>query len=368
MFPHWRGRGGGWNSQVLRCSNGYPHPEKIGRVIHTFVEIRERAAQITHSSRVNKNLELCIRNNSDLATHAALVRVSSSATLRWARQRSKVSQPYRGVFSPPTVDLPQTKRAQAALLSLGGQAMLSHQTALQLWGIAIDSADVHVLIEHSRRVAKQPGVHVHRTRHYPEAVGTRCGLRCQTLEQALVATWVSLAADPSCPPEHYRGPLIQAIQSRLTTPARLVELVEPVRRLPRRHQLLRLLTTLSQGCHSELEIWGYEKVFTSPLLPRSVAQLQVKVNGRTCYLDRYFPTAWLNVELDGAAWHGDDFRERDIKRDSALACKGVQVMRFSGSRLRREPDLVRLELIEVIRQRETLLRHLPAPDWGNIRL
>ena len=64
----------------------------------------------------------------------------------------------------------------------------------------------------------------------------------------------------------------------------------------------------------------------------------------------------MAVELDGAAFHGSaDARERDTRRDVALAALGWVVLRFSYRRLTREPEGCRREILQVCRAGETLL-------------
>ncbi len=61
----------------------------------------------------------------------------------------------------------------------------------------------------------------------------------------------------------------------------------------------------------------------------------------TVHLDAAIPELRIGVELDGAAFHGSpEARERDTRRDVALAARGWVVLRFSYRRLTREPDLL----------------------------
>nr|WP_275586007.1 DUF559 domain-containing protein [Geodermatophilus sabuli] len=76
----------------------------------------------------------------------------------------------------------------------------------------------------------------------------------------------------------------------------------------------------------------------------------------TVYLDAAVPELRVAVELDGAAFHGSAAaRERDTRRDVALAALGWVVLRFSYRRLTREPDACRREILQVCRARRALL-------------
>jgi very-short-patch-repair endonuclease len=120
-----------------------------------------------------------------------------------------------------------------------------------------------------------------------------------------------------------------------------------------RAELRRLLDRLGAGCRSELELWGFERVFRGRAFAGAVWQHRVQAGGRAVYLDVAFPLVRVAVELDGAAWHGSyEQRERDIRRDAALAALGWVVLRVSHRRLHAEPDAVRREVLTVLQRRQ----------------
>jgi very-short-patch-repair endonuclease len=56
-----------------------------------------------------------------------------------------------------------------------------------------------------------------------------------------------------------------------------------------------------------------------------------------------------NFELDGAKWHGSPrSRERDLRRDAALAARGYRVVRLTHERLTRQPAEVRAEILAIL--------------------
>ncbi len=62
----------------------------------------------------------------------------------------------------------------------------------------------------------------------------------------------------------------------------------------------------------------------------------------------------MAVELDGAAFHGSrKQRERDLRRDTALAALGWVVLRFSYARLMSDPEGCRREIVAVVSARLT---------------
>lgn len=123
-----------------------------------------------------------------------------------------------------------------------------------------------------------------------------------------------------------------------------------------RTALRRLLHLVATGCHSELELWGYENVFDHPSLPRAAAQFRVTDGRRVAYLDRAYEGEMVDVELDGNAHHSSitDI-ERDRRRDAWLARLGWLTIRFSRARLHRSPDDARAELRDVLAMRRRQL-------------
>lgn len=67
--------------------------------------------------------------------------------------------------------------------------------------------------------------------------------------------------------------------------------------------------------------------------------------------------AKVNFELDGRKWHSSAVaRERDARRDAALAAMGIMVVRFTHDQLVRTPDLVRAQVLAILAAR------LAGPD------
>ncbi|MFC0109991.1 hypothetical protein [Kibdelosporangium aridum] len=77
-------------------------------------------------------------------------------------------------------------RATAALHNAGPDAVLTHHTALALYGCqAADQHVVHILVPNRRRVRSRPGVDVHHGRFARGDVENLYGLRVLALDHAL---------------------------------------------------------------------------------------------------------------------------------------------------------------------------------------
>lgn len=119
-----------------------------------------------------------------------------------------------------------------------------------------------------------------------------------------------------------------------------------------RSALAELLGLIAGGCESELELFGMLHVLAVPGLPPCQQQYRVHLGFGCVRLDAAWPEAKLAVELDGAAFHGSqEARERDLRRDAALAASGWLVLRFSFRRLMREPEACRAEIAAAYRRR-----------------
>lgn len=242
--------------------------------------------------------------------------------------------------------------ARAALAYAGLDAALSHLSGLLQWALPAPSAlPVHILTGRYRQLRGGPGLAVHRRAGFanePPFAVVRNGLATVRLDQCLVDSWPLLHGDDQ------RAPLILAVQRRLTTPERILVPALALPNLRGQADLLRLLHLLREGCRSELEIWGYLRVFRHESLPAAQRQLRLALGSRTVHLDIAYADVKLDVELDGAAYHGN--RERDLARDIALASHGWQTLRFTHRRLHAEPHLVRREVAAVIAARRAPLR------------
>jgi very-short-patch-repair endonuclease len=183
----------------------------------------------------------------------------------------------------------------------------------------------------------------------PPDVLVRGGTPVTRLERSIVDAWPLASGD------RQRAPLLRAVSERMTTAARVVEAVALAPQLAGKDALRDLLGKIVAGCRSELELWGHDRVFVGPGMPRLERQVPVSLGSRLVYLDVYDPETRTNFELDGAKWHSSpQQRERDLRRDAALAARGIMVVRFTHDRLVREPEQVRLEVLAILAARRNL--------------
>lgn len=317
-------------------------------------------------------VDLTVTGHGVVTRGAALQRVSRSALVH-ALARGELVRVLPSTYVVAGLDDDPDTLRRAAVAYAGPGAALSHLSALRAWGLPVPAGQPeHVSVAATARPRAAGPVQLHRSMRLestsPEGtslhstsrdgsnldgrralVVERSGLPTVRLEPAVVQSWPLLRDDAQ------RAPAIVAIQRRMTTPSRLRDALDRAPKLAGRSAFRTLLDLLEQGCHSELEMWGYLDVFRHPALPPSRGQVPVRVNGRTVYLDRLFEAELVNVELDGRKYHSSPRdRERDLRRDAALARLGLLVVRFSHDRIV-HPYEVRDELLEILQVRRRQL-------------
>jgi len=280
-------------------------------------------------------------------------RVDRHTVARWVR-RGRLLRPHPGVLVLPELFGEWRTRALAAVLATDG--VLSHWSALAQWRVGPPGGPVHVSVPAARRALRSPGLVVHRVRSLdPDRIG---GLPVTPLPRAVVDSWGLALAAGGRPRdvETARSAVITTIRERQVTPTALRAGVAGRPALPGRPDLLDLIAKVEGGSHSELEIWGVDHVLTGPGMPAFVRQFPVALARGSVRLDAAIPELRVAIEFDGAAFHGDQTaRERDIRRDAALAALGWVVLRFSYRRLRSEPESCRREILGVCAARRSLL-------------
>ncbi|HEX2076003.1 MAG TPA: DUF559 domain-containing protein [Geodermatophilus sp.] len=268
--------------------------------------------------------------------------------------RERLLRPYPGVVVLPEFRDQWSTRALAAVLATGGT--LSHTSALAAWRVGTDEGPVHVSVPACHRALRRPGLMVHRVQ---DLVTDRLGSFPVTLlPRTLLDRWGLASGRGSRPRavEQARAAVIDTLRDRRVTVAELRAELERRPALPGRRQLVQLTGLVEQGCKSELEIWGVRHVLAGRGMPRFSQQHPVLLPTGWVRLDAAVPELKLAVELDGAAFHGSAAaRERDTRRDVALAALGWVVLRFSYRRLTSDPEACRREILAVCAARRTLL-------------
>jgi hypothetical protein len=286
------------------------------------------------------------------ASTASLAAATSPRTVgRWI-QSGRLVRLHPGWVTAPQFAEDWIVRAHAATSYTGGP--LSHMSALAVHGVVDNQVTrLNVTVTDERKLRTSRWLRVHRTRTRPVVVRAG-GLPATTAARSLVDTWGDAhraralrgfdgVAREAC---------LRATRERLVTPAQLRAELAARPELPGRASLVDLVGLITSGCQSELEIFGVKHVLAVPGLPPCRQQHRLVLPGGPVFLDAAWPDVKLAVELDGAAFHGSrEARERDLRRDAALAALGWVVLRFSYRQLTRHPERCRAQIAAAYRSR-----------------
>jgi very-short-patch-repair endonuclease len=256
-----------------------------------------------------------------------------------------------GVYATFSGPLPRLAVLWAGLLHAGPSALLSHDSAAELVGLAPQPGPlVHVTVPASRRCRAVPGVVVHRCRR---AEAMRHPTR--TPPQTRVEETVLDLADSATDPDEAIGWLTRACARRLTTATRLTQALRSRTRLRWRAELTDALTDVAAGCHSLLELRYLRDVERRHHLPAGTRQRPRKRRGGCWYDDVAYTQFRTLVELDGRAAHPPEQRWRDMARDNAGVADGNSVLRYGATDVYQHPCAVASQVA-------TVLQHNGWPD------
>lgn len=275
---------------------------------------------------------------------------TSPWALKNAVRSGSLLRVFPGIYADPELAKQQSMRWIAAERYLAGRGLLSHTTALSIWRVGWHEPEnraVHVSVAPEVRLRSTKGLVVHRRGDIAELGKHRRGGHWITsISTSLVDSW------PLLKPADRTGLVIDIVTGGHTTTGGVAQALDRVPKLKDAKELRRLLALIEAGCHSPLELWGALNVFVGPGMPALRRQVPIRAGGRGYILDLLAVAERVNFELDGAAFHGDAIqRENDLRRDAALATRGILVVRFSYSRLMSEPDAVRREVISILSTR-----------------
>lgn len=258
---------------------------------------------------------------------------------------------------PGWVTLPEladdwTVRAHAATTYAGGA--LSHMSALAVHRVVdTEVTRLDVTVTPDRRARTSRWVRVHRSR-IPFRVVQARGLPATTVARALVDTWGDAHRHRALRGFDgvAREALLRATRERRVTPSDLLGELATRPELPGRAALQELARLAARGAHSALEVAAVRRVLDLAGLPPYEQQFRVVLPGGAVALDAAWPEVKLAVELDGTAFHSSpEARERDMRRDAALAALGWLVLRFSHRQITRDPGWCRAQIVAAYRRR-----------------
>ena len=253
----------------------------------------------------------------------------------------------RGVYATFSGKPSREAELWAAVLRVGPEAVLSHQTAAELDGLtSTRSPVIHVSVPLSKHVSSIPGVRLHRSERLADARHpSRTPPRTRIEETVLDLTQTAKTIDAAF------GWLCQACGSRLTTPELLLTALAKRPKVRWRGILLSALDDIGDGAQSVLEVRYVRDVERPHRLPRARRQAKVTRSSGRIYLDNLVDRYRTCIELDGKAAHPVAKRWRDIARDNASAADGITTLRYGWPDVTEHPCHTAAQIAAVLRSR-----------------
>jgi len=241
---------------------------------------------------------------------------------------------HRGVYAAFTGKPGRRAELWGVLLRAGSDAVLSHQSAAEVWGLLNGAGSViHVTVPHDScpdRYGKFAGVVVHRSRslehaRHPALTPPRTRIEETVLDLVDCARSFDEAYDWIC----------RAIGRRRTTAARIHAALEARARIRWRREIELALGYAHGGALSVLELRYVRGVERPHGLPAAMRQARIRQATGNRYLDNLYVEYRACVEIDGTAAHPEDEQWRDKSRDRWNAAhEGIDTIRVGV------PDLI----------------------------
>lgn len=217
----------------------------------------------------------------------------------------------------------------ATVLFYRGHAVLSHATAVSLWGMTEPARSPTVtLVAHDAH--PRPGITVHRTGAlHPDDLRLHLGLPVtaparSAIDYAATASAASL-----------ERALAQARVQDLISPA---ELEAALARVPHRKGTAAVKAQLAAEGDPALTRRELERRFLALVRAAKLPLPRVNVHLHGFEVDFLWPEHRLVVETDGYQFHGHRRSfESDRRRDQVLVARGYRVIRITWRQLRNEP-------------------------------
>jgi len=248
---------------------------------------------------------------------------------------------HRGVYAVGTPPVTPLERAMAAVLACGDGAVLSHGSALTLWGVWKRwDLPFHVTIPGDRR---PKGIRVRRVTQLDRRDVTRHqGIPVTTLARAL------LDMAPSMPPKSLTRAMNTGWLNGHVRPSALAEVAarHPAHR--GRAQVEAVLGVAGErptrsGFEDDLPAFCKRHGLPIPQMDATVCGYEV---------DALFPEAKLIVELDGWPFHSSRTSfEDDRRRDADTLAAGFGTLRITRERYELDPAGVAAQLRQIVARR-----------------
>jgi very-short-patch-repair endonuclease len=259
-------------------------------------------------------------------------------------ERGSLRPFHHGVYAVGHLALTRDSWLMAAVLACGPDALLSHRSAGELWGLLPRSARLPEVTRpgHGRQ---RPRIVIHRSALPADEVDVVDGILVTSPHLTILDLAGGLRR------RELERVLTEAEVRGLTDRLSLPELME---RYPRRRGAAMLRELLDATTPGGVTVNDFEEDFVAFLdahrLPRPRFNATLPIRGRLLKVDCMWSEQRLIVELDGRAVHGTKRAfESDRERDRILLAEGWRSARVTWRQLRDEPGAIAADLRELLR-------------------
>jgi len=228
------------------------------------------------------------------------------------------------VFSVGLNQLTRRSRYLAAVMACGSDAVLSHRSAADLWGVRPSTVRVETSVPEVCRAV--PGIHVHRSRMLTAAdVTVVDGIPVTSLARTLLDLGAVVR------PSDLEVAIDRAERLDIFDLNAVVELLNRARGRRGARALRRAIAAYKPSTQkSELERRFKALLETTPDIPRPAFNALIDGEAGTHEVDAHWPDQDLAVQLDGFEFHRTRRdREKDAASDADLELAGMRVMRLT---------------------------------------
>lgn len=247
---------------------------------------------------------------------------------------------HRGVYLTLPYGLPHT-REMAAVIACGQAAVLSHSSAVTVWGLGPGVCNGDVDVSTTEHRANRSGIRLHRVRRLGADERTvKDGIPITTPARTIMDVAATVGG------RELEGIVARAERERLVAPEQLVRLLRRSRGRAGAGALSRVLA-LPEGAaftRSEAEVELLALIRRAGLpAPRCNARFGAYE------IDFLWPSSRLAVEVDGYAHHSTRPRfEGDRRRDARLIGEGLTVLRLTWRQIMEEPLTTMVQLAQAL--------------------
>ncbi len=246
-------------------------------------------------------------------------------------RRREWAQHLPGVYAAHTGPLSRDQHEWVAILYYT-PAALTGPSALRRFGVRVGrdlerpdgQGTVHLAVALDRRVAERPGITLSRIKRFHKDVQENLSPPRVRLEQAVLDVVATTRTERAAV-----AVLCDAVQSRRTTPERLLLALDKRPKLRHRALARRILRDVSAGACSVLEQEYLSRVERKHGLPAGTRQRRVVAGRSPTYRDVEYLHVNTVVELDGRLGHDRALdRWDDLERDLDSATAGSITLRL----------------------------------------